>query len=520
MTTVDAAESLIDPEPAMRQSDGADEGHPYRDILKSSALIGASTAINIVFGIVRTKALAVILGPAGYGVYGGFSVVADLAKNVAQFGINSSGVRQVAAASASGDRADLSRTVRVLRIAAVVSALVGALAMCLVAGPVSRLTFGNDHYTGSMALLAIAVLLGVLASGEIALLQGLRRIADLARINVFGAFLGTAASIPLVFLFGERGIVPSLAIVAGASTLLAWRYGTRVPVEPAPLTLRQTVAESSQLFRLGFVFMCSSLLTLGAAYVVRVILLRSLGPEAAGLYQAAWTLGGLYIGFVLQAMGTDFYPKLVVAAADNAQCNRLVNEQARVSLLLSIPGVMGTLTLAPLVIDLFYARTFGGATEVLRWVCLGMALRVLTWPLGYIAVAKNRQRLFFATDLLWTIANVALTWVCVARWGTAGAGMAFFGSYIFHWTMVYPIARHLSGFRWSRSNALLTAAFLSLMAIVFVSNYVLPPAVATAGGLVVTAASVYLCARALVRYAAPERVPAVVRRLLNIRGPQ
>ena len=102
----------------------------------------------------------------------------------------------------------------------------------------------------------------------------------------------------------------------------------------------------------------------------------------------------MYVGFILQAMGTDFYPRLVRAANNNPQCNRLVNEQAHVSLLLAGPGVIATLTFAPLVIALFYTAKFAEAVEILRWICLGIALRVITWPMGFIIVAKNNQPIY------------------------------------------------------------------------------------------------------------------------------
>ena len=59
-----------------------------------------------------------------------------------------------------------------------------------------------------------------------------------------------------------------------------------------------------------------------------------------------------------------------------------------------------------------------------------------TFPLGYIAVARNRQRLFFAMDLAWTVANVALSWWGIERWGASGAGLAFFASYVLHAAIV------------------------------------------------------------------------------------
>ena len=107
-------------------------------------------------------------------------------------------------------------------------------------------------------------------------------------------------------------------------------------------------------------------------------------------------LGGLYVGFILQAMAADFYPRLTASAHDNPMCNRLVNEQTQVGFFLAGPGVLATLTFTPIVIGLFYSAKFLAAVAVLRWICLGTTLQVITWPMGFIIVAKGKQALFFA----------------------------------------------------------------------------------------------------------------------------
>ena len=79
------------------------EKNTYGQILKSSAIIGGSSVINIAIGIVRTKFMAVFLGPAGFGLMGLYGSIADLALSIAGMGVNSSGVRQIAEAVGSGD---------------------------------------------------------------------------------------------------------------------------------------------------------------------------------------------------------------------------------------------------------------------------------------------------------------------------------------------------------------------------------------------------------------------------------
>jgi PST family polysaccharide transporter len=249
----------------------------------------------------------------------------------------------------------------------------------------------------------------------------------------------------------------------------------------------------------------------GAAYAVRAILAREIGVDAAGYYAAAWTLGGLYVNIILQAMGADFYPRLVGVADNDEECNRLTNEQAQVSMLLAAPGVCATLALAPFVIHLFYSAEFAGAVDTLRWICLGVAMRVITWPMGFIIVAKNRRLLFLGVDVAWAIANIALTWFFVSQFGLDGAGMAFFVSYLFHATVVYPVVARLSGFRWSADNLKTGLFFISSVCLVFVALHAFSglPAIAT-GVLGFVAMSAYSL-KTLLALGSFEKIPFLHR---------
>jgi enterobacterial common antigen flippase len=424
-------------------------------------------------------------------------------------------VRQIADAAGTGDAARVARTAQVLRRVSWVCAGVGALVMVVLAAPLATLTFGDTRHANAIAWLSVAVALSVIAGSQSALLQGLRRIGDLARLNVFGAALGTLVGVPLVYFFGEQGLVPTLVVVAASALLSSWWYSSRLQLEATTVSASQTWQESQALLKLGLAFMASGLLTTGAAFLVRIIVLRHDGLEAAGIYQAAWTLGGLYIGFVLQAMGTDFYPRLVASVRDNAECNRLVNEQAQVSLLLATPGILFTLAAAPLAISLFYSTKFAGAVDTLRWICLGMGLRVLTWPIGFIVVAKNKQMVLFLTELAWAVVNVALTWWCVSRFGAVGAGLAFFGSYVFHGLMLYPIVKKMTGFGWSVANRQTAGACFSAIAAVFLGFVILPPQVALVWGVLVAVLSSWLALRAVQRLLSPDRMPKLFKFCLS-----
>src|SRR5215471_16232594 len=102
LTSSETATSVLPTEKASEPiQTGKPERHSYGQILKSSALVGGSSAVNVAMGIVRTKAMAILLGPAGVGLFGLYSSIADLTQSIAGMGINSSGVRQIAEAVGS-----------------------------------------------------------------------------------------------------------------------------------------------------------------------------------------------------------------------------------------------------------------------------------------------------------------------------------------------------------------------------------------------------------------------------------
>jgi PST family polysaccharide transporter len=498
----------------LQPSSSASSGRTsYGQILKSSTLIGGSSVLNTAIGIVRTKALAVLLGPAGFGLFSLYSSIANLTQNIASVGINSSGVRQIAVAVGSDDTLRVAQTAAVLRRTSIVLGVLGAALLIIFSGPISVLTFGTAEHASAICLLSIAVLFQLISGGQSALIQGMRRIVDLAKMGVLGALFGTLMGIPLVYFFRENGVVLCLIAVAGTTIVTSWWYSRKIQVEAPSMTLRQTSEEVSALLKLGFAFMTSGLVALGIAYAVRVLVLRHVGFAAAGLYQSAWTLGGFYVGIILQSMGADFYPRLTAVIHDHTECNRLVNEQARISLLLAGPGIIGTLTFAPLVITLLYSAQFTDAVGVLRWICLGAALQVITWPMGFIVVAKGRAGLLVFCEVAWGIVSLGLAWLCVSHLGLDGAGVAFFGSYVFHIVLIYPIVHWLSGFTWSAENRRTGMLFVLSIATAFCAFQVLPALWASAIGTLVTALSAVYSFRVLTRLVPWDEIPQPVRRL-------
>src|SRR6266496_559201 len=118
--------------PAQKDS----EGNSYNQILKSSIIIGGSSVITILVGIVRTKFMAVLLGPSGVGLMGMYISIANTMNTLAGMGVSSSGVRQIAEAAGTGDQIAIARTIITLRRTALALGALGALLLLAAARPI------------------------------------------------------------------------------------------------------------------------------------------------------------------------------------------------------------------------------------------------------------------------------------------------------------------------------------------------------------------------------------------------
>ena len=495
--------------------EGTTEKGSYGEILASSALVGGSSVLKIAIGVVRTKAMAVLLGPAGFGLFGLFGSILDLSQNIAGMGINSSGVRQIAEAVGSSDHKRIEKTAAVLRRTSIVLGLLGAALLAMLSRQVSQLTFGSPQRAGAVSLLSIAVFFTLVSGGQGALIQGMRRIADLAKMNVFGALFGLCTAIPLVYFLRDRGVVPSLVAVAAATILTSWWYSRQIDIQVPSVTVSEVLTEAPALLKLGSAFMASGLMTMGVAYATRIILLRKVGFEATGLYQSAWTLGGLYVSIILQAMTADFYPRLTASANNSTECNRLVNEQTCIGLLLAGPGVLMTITFAPVVVAILYSAKFAGAVVVMRWICIGAMLQVISWPMGFIIVAKGKPVMFFLAELAWAIVAFSLVWSCIVFFGLSGAGIAFCGAYVFHIFLIYSIVKRLSGYRFSGEMKRTSGVFCLLIALVLLAFHVVPFIEALCLGFLFVLAGASYSMVSIIRLTPTGYLPKFVRKLVR-----
>lgn len=425
------------------------EKSAYRSIMKATSIFGGVQVLQIIVQVIRSKFVAVLLGPAGMGIVGLLTSTIGLITSLTNFGLGTSAVKNIAEAAATGNNNRIATVVTVLRRWVWITGLLGALTCLALSKWLSILTFGNHQYTLAFIWLSITLFLTQLSNGQMVLLQGMRRIKELAKANLWGSLAGLIITVPLYYYWGEKGIVPVIIITALSSLLLSWYFSSRVQICKAYVSKHRTLAEGKSMLKMGFLISLSGLLTLAVSYITRIFISQQGGVADVGFYNAGFAILITYVGMVFTAMATDYYPRLSGVANDTSQCNQTINQQAEIALLILGPVLVGFLVFIKWVIILLYSRQFTPVIPMICWAALGMYFRAVSWSIAFVFLAKGASRLFFWNELLTNVYVLLFNIIGYYFWGLTGLGLSFLLVYTVYLLQVYFISKKKYGFEFT-----------------------------------------------------------------------
>ena len=420
----------------------------YQHILKYTGMFGGVQGLNIGLGLVRTKLIALLLGPSGMGLASLFNTTVGFVSQATNLGVSFSAVRHLSSLYDAGDVSALTHFVKVVRGWSLLTALLGML-VCVMIGPLlSQTTFAWGNHSLHFMLLAPAVGMLAITGGETAILKAMRSLGALASVQVLAVVAALVISIPIYYFFGESGIVPVIVLMALATMLLTVRHSYRL----VPLQLsgaKGMLGEGMEMVRLGVAFTLAAVIGSASELFIRSYLNVVGDLDVLGLYNAGYMLTLTYAGMVFSAMEADFFPRLSGVQHDIAATNECVNRQMEVSLLLLSPMLAALMLSLPILIPLLFSAQFLPVVEMGQVATLAMYLKVMTLPVAYITLARGYSLSYLFLETSYYVAFVVLFIVGYEHWGLYGTGVAVALAHLFEYVLVNGYAYKKYGYRFS-----------------------------------------------------------------------
>ena len=401
---------------------------PTEGMFRSLGYMLASHSANTVISLVRMKLMALLVGPSGIGILGLFQSIQSTSTTLAGLGVVTSSVREVA--RTQSDPQALPVIKLALFFGMLLQSITAMIVILVFRKPLATWFFNNPDYDDQVGLLAIVIMLTMIGSSQVALLQGLRKVKELSLIITISALTSTTVGLLVIWWIKEGGIIWFLLAQVAVNIVVASVFVRSLDIGAAmKINLPMLLERWTQMVRLGIPFMLGAFVSAGTLLAVRSIIVDNAGLDAAGYFSASWSISLLVINFILQAMHTDFYPRLSEIGSDNKQTAELISGQILINLSVGGPIILVTILSAPLLISLLFEVSFSPAAELLQWQGVGNVIKLVSLPLSYVFVARGQSVLFFMAEALWNGLFIVIILFGYDQFDLTVVGMAYCAAY-------------------------------------------------------------------------------------------
>lgn len=435
----------------------------YKSIFKATSIFGGVQLFNIFITLIRSKAVAILIGTAGMGLNGLLMSSLNLIKTVSSLGVSESAVRDISKAYASGDTHRISKTFTVFRRWIWITAALGVVMTIVFSPLLSKFSFGSSEHAFSYILLSITFLFGALSGGIYTFLRGTRQIKYLAQANIFGAVTGLIVALPIFYFYGIEGVVPAIILTALGNYLVSLYFKKNVRFDQVNISWAETFSLGKPMVQLGLSLTFINLLAAAVAFVLNAFISKTGTLSDVGLYNAGNAIVDGYVGMVFTAMSTDYFPRLSAVIGEDSKWKKLVNEQAE--LVLIILGIVLILLISttPILIRVLLSKEFLASGSFIMWAVLAIPLKGIVWVVGYVFLAKGNNKLFLTVEVIANLLLLAFNLFFYHWYGLTGLGISLSIGYFLSSIMMLVLLFKIFQFRFGKNVFLLLSVSLTSM---------------------------------------------------------
>lgn len=415
------------------------KNNKYNSILKATSLLGGVQMINILLNLLRTKAIAILLGPSGVGLNGIYNETRELIHTTTNLGLDISGVRGISQAFEQNDAAEIDRQVTLLRTWVLLFALFGTLVCALIALPLSKFTFGDYSHTWDFVFLSPAVAFSTITCGEMAVLKGLRQLKSLASLSVVNVVIAIVVSLPIYYVWGLSGVLPALVLCTLLWAVTALAYGIKAHSLNL-FTKSNQMKGSNILLGIGITFVVCEIIDHIAKLSVQSYLNNIDSLDMVGLYNACRTMTLTYAGMVFSAMDQDYFPRLSGVVKNMVERTVILTKQLDVTLMIITPMLVAFIVVMPVIVPLLLSGEFNSIIPMAQIIAASLIFRAIYLPNAYLPLAAGDSKVYLAINVIGALNTF---WIILGYelGGLIGMGVAMFGENLIDLLMVLVVSK-------------------------------------------------------------------------------
>jgi polysaccharide transporter, PST family len=410
------------------------------NLIKTSFYTSIATAISFISGFITTKVVAQQIGPQGVAYVGQFQntvaiftllstglIGTGVVKYLAQFGNDVEKQKKIITTGYS----------IVLVCAAIITVIV-----LLSSGVLSQQAFKTKEYQIVYILYGSFVIFAGLNNFLANVLNGLKKIRYYTTVNIIGSLAGICITTLLAYTWGVKGVLLAINFTAVAMFLANVYFLKDVPHFSWKPNFKNWDKQILKYFG-GFVLMSAmAFLPHIAQLVIRNTIIKDYGIEQAGFWQAVVRISDYYLAFITSVIAVYYLPKLS-EITDTLTLRKEIITTYKIILPVVILLALGIWLCRDLVIQVLFTTKFNAAEPLFKFQLIGDVLKITSWLLAYLMVAKAKTLQFISTEIIFTSIYILLSVWCINKYGIIGATYAFSIHYLIYGIAIFFLLRKM-----------------------------------------------------------------------------
>ncbi len=399
-------------------------------LVKTSILTAISTLIRVFTSFIINKLVSIYIGPSGLGLIGQFQNFVMISSTLATGAISQGVVKYTAEY-----RNNMDKTGKLLTTALIIS-LLSSITVGLFLNIFS--TYFSEHilksniYSTIFNIFGFTIILFSLNTLLISILNGQKEIKKYIIVNIISSLFSLLFTSFLVIEFGLFGLL--YAMILNISIIFF-------------ITLYLVL--NSSWFHLNYFtdrFDRDSAIKLGKYAVMAVVsattaplsqmfvrdyIGNGIGWESAGYWQGIWYISSMYLMVVTTSLGVYYLPRLS-EIEDKMELKNEIFNGYKIILPIVICIAFGIYILREHIVYIVFTERFMPMVELFKWQLIGDVIKISSWLLSYLMLAKAMTQLYVYTEIIFSAIFVYLSISFIDRFGLIGVTYAFCLNYVLY----------------------------------------------------------------------------------------
>lgn len=444
-----------------------------KQLVKGSAALTAVSIGEMAMRFIRTKCIALLLGPAGTGLLAQLAIFFELMRVWGDLGSRRGVIKQIAEQREAGRQSDrYGEVIKTSFFLAIVASCVTGLLVTLFSHVISQSLYGTPKYYPYIISLALLLPIASISTVTASIVKGNLEYMSFAKYT-FISYLAVMVITPaLIYFFHYWGavLVQGLFFIAPLGSYLVLNSRSQF------IFFSKKISGSilKEQFSYGFLQIYQATFEQIVRVLIAAWIVKELGLSSMGIYQVIITFSTVYLAIPIQAMSGYSLP-LIAAAENSKDITRNINDSLRFLMFILVPVIALMMMWSEFFIALFFSKDFLAATLPLQIQLLGTLCVVILFPIAIAFQARGQLKALIATSGLYPIIYLALAWLFF-DWGhLTGIAAAYLITSAIMAGVHYFLAKRFYGFHFLPKNKklLLSTAIwvgLSLVAGTLVKN--------------------------------------------------